>query len=153
MAGAVLDGTDAGHRAQTPDDQLDARLVFDASTMMVRASDVKLPRSLCPAAEYRQAIWSPSRSRLLRRHALQRITYLELQRLEIDVDEVSEIKSAAVADRHELHAAQPAERGTWRDDDDGMVAIAGDFGRPNRRGTRPAYLRSTRLTIAEPTSA
>jgi hypothetical protein len=58
-------------RAQAPDDQLTRRLVFDASTMMVRASDASSRDPLLRADIGKHL--EPFALAVLRRHALQRV--------------------------------------------------------------------------------
>ena len=88
VAGALLDGTDAGGGAQAPDDQLTRRLAFGASTMMVRASEASsrdpLLRRRISASDR-----SPSRSRFSgpSRSSASRTWS---SRLEIDVSEDAE---------------------------------------------------------------
>ncbi len=79
MAGAVLDGTDAGDRAQASGRSTDRRLAFGASTMMVRASEVK-PRDPLLRRRISASDSSPSRSRSCRAQPLERIAHLQLQR-------------------------------------------------------------------------
>ena len=102
--------------------------------MIVRASEIN-PRAPLLRRRMSASDSSPSRSRSFDVRRSSRVAHLQLQarnrRRWLEGDE-----RTPVADRHELDPLQPAEGAAWCHDDDGVVAVSGDFGGSNRSDPR-----------------